>query len=84
MTDQFIYIYVVTTNCGDDERAFTLQDDAYRYKDWLESISGYGIIQIKEMYLESNNETPKENLQRLIEESGSQQLIDALNQLEDN
>jgi len=55
MTDQTIFIYVVTTNCGDDERAFTLQDDAYAYKDWLESLSDqYGMIQIKEMYLEDN------------------------------
>ena len=57
MTDQTILIYVVTTNCGDDERAFTLQDDAYAYKGWLESLSDqYGMIQIKEMYLEDNND----------------------------
>ena len=82
MTSQFIY--VVTTNCGDDEQAFTLQDDAYTYKNWLESMSGYGIVQIKEMYLESNNETSKEKLQRFIEESGNQELIDAFNQMEDS
>lgn len=29
-------------------------------------------------------ETPKDKLQRLIEESGSQELIDAFNQMEDN
>jgi len=29
-------------------------------------------------------ETPKEKLQRLIEETGNQELIDAFNQLEDN
>tara|TARA_R110000851_G_scaffold143067_3_gene281894 strand:- start:317 stop:628 length:312 start_codon:yes stop_codon:yes gene_type:complete len=29
-------------------------------------------------------ETPKEKLQRLIEESGNQELIDTFNQLEDN
>jgi len=55
MTSQFIY--VVTTDCGDDERAFTNQSDAYSYKSWLEYLSeDYGIIQIKEMYLESNQE----------------------------
>ena len=42
---------------GDDERAFTNQSDAYDYKSWLEYLSeDYGIIDIKEMYLESNQE----------------------------
>ena len=52
-----MFIYVVTTDCGDDEQAFTLQNDAYDYKSWLEIQSkDYGMIQIKEMYLESNQE----------------------------
>ena len=55
MTSQFIY--VVTTDCGDDERAFTNQSDAYDYKSWLKNLSkDYGMIGIKEMYLESNQE----------------------------
>ena len=54
MTSQFIY--VVTTDCGDDERAFINQSDAYAYKDWLENLSeDYGMIQIKEIYLENNS-----------------------------
>ena len=82
MTTQFIY--VVTADHGDDERAFTLQDDAYAHKDWLESMSGYGIIQIKEMYLEIDYETSKEKLQRFIGALGNQELIDTFNQMEDN
>ena len=53
MTSQFIY--VVTTDCGDDERAFTNQSDAYDYKSWLENLSeDYGMIDIKGIYLENN------------------------------
>ena len=55
MTEQFIY--VVTTSCGDDERAFTKESDAYEYKSWLENLSDdYGIVIIKEMYLEVKND----------------------------
>ena len=51
-----IFIYVVTTDRGGDERAFTIEDDAYDYKSWLESQSeDYGMIDIKEMYLEDNS-----------------------------
>ena len=50
-----MFIYVVTTDCGDDERAFTNQNDAYDYKTWLENQSeDYGMIDTKEMYLEEN------------------------------
>ena len=49
------FIYVVTTQSGDDERAFTNSIDAYAYKDWLQPLSRqYGTILIKEMYLEYN------------------------------
>ena len=54
MTSQFIY--VVTTDCGDDERAFTNESDAYDYKSWLENLSeDYGMIDIKGIYLEDNS-----------------------------
>ena len=54
MTSQFIY--VVTTDCGDDLRAFTNESDAYTYKSWLElSSEEYRTIQIKGMYLEDNS-----------------------------
>ena len=50
------FIYVVTTQSGDDERAFTNSIDAYAYKDWLQPLSRqYGTILIKEMYLEYNS-----------------------------
>ncbi len=50
------FIYVVTTQSGDDERAFTNEEDAYSYKDWLQSLSRqYGTTLIKEMYLEDNS-----------------------------
>lgn len=50
-----MFIYVVSTDYGDDERAFTNQSDAYDYKFWLENLSeDYGMIQIKEIYLEDN------------------------------
>ena len=49
-------IYVVTTDCGDDERAFTNQRDAYDYKSWLENLSkDYGMIRITEIYMEDNS-----------------------------
>ncbi len=56
MTIASEFIYVVTTQSGDDERAFKNENDAYRYKDWLQSLSGkYGTTIIKEMYLEDNS-----------------------------
>jgi hypothetical protein len=48
-------IYVVTTECGDDERAFIDEKEAHEWKVWLEHLSEeYGMIQIKEMYLYDN------------------------------
>jgi len=56
MTNTSEFIYVVTTQSADDERAFINERDAYEYKDWLQSLSEeYGTILIKEMYLEDNS-----------------------------